>query len=218
MAFLESPSFPPEISAWLVGGGGFNTIIAQTYGGDEYRNQQWAYELGEWDIAEALRVIDGNASTALAALAYQGLRNLFKVSRGMWGGFRVKIFDDYQDEGHGVLGATGLAVASTLAYQMFKNYASGSGTYQRKIAKPVVGATKVYNNGVLQLLTTDYTIDESLGLVTFTSQPTVGHALTWTGQFDTPCRFGGDLPKNGLDTSGGAYNWQGLKLVELRNP
>ena len=54
--------------------------------------------------------------------------------------------------------------------------------------------------------------------MTFVSQPTVGHALTWTGEFDTPVRFDGDDPQIGLDSSGALYDWPNLQIVELRNP
>jgi uncharacterized protein (TIGR02217 family) len=215
-AFLESPRFPDEISAWLSGGRGFKTIIAETYGGDEYRNAAWQYARGEWDVGEAERMADENTGTA--SLAFKGLRNLFMASNGQLGGFRLKVWDDYKDDGGGVLGTTGLAVAATLAYQMFKNYPSGAGSYQHKILKPVASTIQVFDNGVLRTLTTDYTLDATTGIITFVAQPTVGHALTWTGQFDTPVRFGGDLPKNGRDSTGSVWTWQGVKLVELKNP
>lgn len=216
MAFLETPRFPDDISRWLVGGRGFNTIVVRTYGGLEYRNAQWAYAAGEWDVAEAMRVVDEQAGSS--GYAWAALRNLFMASQGMLNGFRVKIFDDYKDDSAGVLGTTGVGVAATTAYQMFKNYASGANSYQGKILKPVASTIKVYVNSVLKTLTTDYTINAATGVVTLTSQPTVGHTLTWTGEFDTPCRFGGDIPANGLDSSGSVYVWSGLKLVELKNP
>lgn len=216
MAFLETPRFPTELSFWLHGGRGFRTVIAETYGGDEYRNAAWRYARGEWDIPDAWRLQDANLGPGLSSYGWAALRNLFANTFGPQTGFRVKVWDDFQDDSGGVLGTTGLAVAATLTYQMFKNY--GSGSYQHKILKPVASTIKIYDNAVLKTVTTDYTIDATTGIVTFVSQPTVGHALTWTGEFDTPCRFGGDVPQNGMDSAGTHYSWTGLKLVEIKNP
>lgn len=214
MSFCESPRFPDWIAAWAAGGRRFNVSIVQTYGGNEYRNKPWVYGLGRWTFQNALSQTNG-------ALTYGHvlLRNFLMGSYGEWGGFRFQALNDNADEGQGVLG-TGVALASTLVYQMYKNYPIGAGTTvgQGIILKPVVGATRIYNNGVLQLLGTAYTIDESTGIVTFLAQPTVGHTLTWTGSFDIPVRFDGDAPQIGLDDGGTFFDWQNMALVELRNP
>lgn len=36
---------------------------------------------------------------------------------------------------------------------------------------------------------TNYTIDNTTGIVTFSTAPPTGHVLTWSGEFDTPMRF-----------------------------
>jgi Conserved hypothetical protein 2217 (DUF2460) len=54
------------------------------------------------------------------------------------------------------------------------------------------GAPSIYVGGVLQTLTTNYTID-AYGNVTFTVPPANGAALTWTGSFYWPCRFDDDM-------------------------
>jgi uncharacterized protein (TIGR02217 family) len=216
MAFSESPRFPDELSFQAIGGRGFLTIVAETYGGDEYRNAAWRYARGKWEIPAAWRLQDANQGGGLNNFGWIALRNMFANGFGRLGGFRVKIWDDYKDDAGGVLGTTGLAIAATTAYQMFKNY--GSGTYQHKILKPVAATIKIYDNAVLKTITADYTLDSTTGIVTFTSQPTIGHALTWTGEFDTPCRFEEDVPVNGMNNEGANYEWQGLKLIELKNP
>ena len=217
MAFIESPRFPDEIAAWLVGGRGFKTIIVETYGGDEFRNAAWSIARGEWDVAEALRTIPDKS-----LFPVKSLYSFFMNARGQLNAFRVTApFDNYTESGGvGVLGSTGLAVAATTAYQMYKNYVSGSQSYQMPVLKPTNSpdAVQVYKNGVLQTLTTDYTIDLTTGIVTFTSQPSIGVTLRWVGYYDIPVRFGGDLPNIGLDSSGALTNWNGLKLIEVRNP
>ena len=65
------------------------------------------------------------------------------------------------------------------------------------------------------------TVDYTTGLVTFGSAPTSGHTLTWTGQFDTPCRFDiDDLKIELVDElpAGGDLlcRWASIPLIELR--
>ncbi|KVT86394.1 hypothetical protein WK59_10355 [Burkholderia ubonensis] len=45
--------------------------------------------------------------------------------------------------------------------------------------------------------------------------PQASDALTWTGQFDTPCRFATDAFEPVFD-AGGLYSFQSLKIVEIR--
>ena len=225
MPFLETTRLPTSLSAWLVGGRNFETIVVETYGGLEYREQPWQYPRGVWSITEALRA----AEEAGQGYGVRSLLNFFMNGQGRFNGFRVKVPNDNSDNGDGVLGTTGLAVASTTAYQMFKNYVTGSVSYQGIVLKPIAtvidthGAfpdvlIKVYNNGVLQTISADYTINTATGLVTFTSQPTIGHTLTWTGSYDISCRFGDDAPQIGLDPGGALSSWPNLNIVELKNP
>jgi len=215
--FIETPRFPDEIAFWNSGGRGFLTTVVETWGGQEFRNSPWTTARGVYtwttNSAEALRSAHDTSPYAMAAM-----RNLYRVTRARLYAFRFKDFSDYQDDGGGVLGTTGLAVAATTAYQMYKNYAISPLSYQQIVQKPVGSTIKVYNNGVLQTLTTDYTLDATTGIVTFTSQPTIGHALTWTGQFDVPVRFDMDMPDLGRESSGAYFNWNSLRLVEVRNP
>lgn len=52
------------------------------------------------------------------------------------------------------------------------------------------GVPAIYKNGVLQTISTHYTIAN--GIVTFTSAPANGVALTWTGGYYWRCRFSDD--------------------------
>lgn len=214
MAFIETPRFPDDIAIWAVGGRGFQTIVTETYGANEYRNSAWSTALGVWDISEALRVPDWQR----ADYNQTTLLKYFRTTRGRLHGFRFKDFMDYQDKGDGILGTTGVGVAATLAYQMYKGYAMSPLSYLQIVNKPVGSTIKVYKNAVLQTITTHYTIDTTTGIVTFLSQPTVGQPITWTGEFDIPVRFAVDLPQMGMDPSGSLVSWHGLKLQELRNP
>ncbi len=198
MSFLETPRFPDEIAAWAVGGRGFMTTVVETYGGDEYRNSAWSQARGEWDFADGLRTADAMSST----LAQKLLRNMFMVARGQLNAFRFKDYSDYTDEGGGIF-----AMLTATTFQMYKHYTRGALSYDQIIQKPV-SATVVVTGG------SGASVDYTTGIVTVSS----GTPTSWTGQFDIPVRFGGDMPKNGLDPSGALYNWQGIKLIEVRNP
>lgn len=219
MSFFETPKFPPEIGAWLVGGRGFQTIITDTFGGYEYRNSAWAMARGVWDIGEALRTV-GDTSK----LPMLNLYKLLLTARGRLHTFRVYAPLDNNDGSGGILGLTGLATSATV-YQMYKNVIlSGATTYQQIVRTPIVSGAysgqsnvKIFDNAVER--TANFSIDTKTGEVTFTSPfPVVGHALTWTGSHDIPVRFHADFPMIGLDPSGALMTWQGIKLVEIRNP
>lgn len=56
----------------------------------------------------------------------------------------------------------------------------------------VNGTASIYKAGVLQTITTHYTIDTATAKVTFVTAPTAGQALTWTGAFYRRVRFASD--------------------------
>ena len=63
------------------------------------------------------------------------------------------------------------------------------GAYLATGASPYYGDPEIYVAGTLQ--TSGYTVSSS-GLVTFTTAPTSGQALTWTGSYWWPCNFDDD--------------------------
>ena len=198
MAFIETPRFPDDIAVYGVGGRGFNTVIVETFGGNEYRNSAWAQARGAWDISAALRV----TNPSIATYNFNLLRDFFMVARGRFNAFRFKDFKDYKDDAGGVLvGLTGTT------FQMYKTYTAGSTTYTQIIQKPK-SATVVVTGGSTPV------VDYTTGIVTVAS----GTPASWRGEFDIPARFEMDMPSAGLDSSGALYDWQSMKIVEVRNP
>lgn len=209
MAFLESPRFPDEIAFWAVGGVGYKTDVVVVNSGREIRNQTWQFGKGAWDVANAFRAFDSNSNTQYNIRL---LRDFYRVSKGQTNGFRFKDFVDFGDDGNGTM----LATSSPNVFQLTKGYTSGSATDLRLVQKPVVGTVSVFKNSVLQTSGVNYTLDTTTGLVTWTSTPLVTDVLTWTGQFDVPCRFGGDNMTAGPDPTGALYNWRSVKIEEIR--
>ena len=211
-AFLETPRFPATLAFKAVGGPGFLTQVASASSGYEQRNSVWTYPRGTWDV--------GNIVDTLSN--YGQLVAFFRIVGGKAMGWRFQDPTDYTDAmpgtvGKGVLGLTGLGDGTTTVFQMVKNYTLGSSVAQRLIRKPVSGTCAFFDNASPVSPTVDYTT----GLVTFGSAPTSGHALTWTGQFDTPCRFDiDDLKIELVDKlpAGGDLlcRWASIPLIELR--
>lgn len=184
------------------------TTRVQTYGGNEYRNAAWAIGLGQWDIASALR-----STNPLNAYAYRALRNLFFTSLGGWGGFRMRDWKDYQDESGGIF-----VMLTSTTFQMYKRVTVNGVNYDQLINKPVnptlfpttIPATPaiVVTGGVSPV------VDYATGIVTVAS----GTPTAWTGTYDIAVTFADDTIAMGPDASAAYYEWQQVKLTEIRNP
>jgi len=201
--FIESPRFPDEVAAWATGGRGFKTDIVETYGGNEFRNAAWSQARGEWEVQNAWRSANPTNNLHNQTVTMQ----FFMACMGQLLAFRFWWRWDYTDSMNNGTG-TVLMIDAT-HYQMTKTYTVGTTTYVQNILKPVNGATTPTGSGT-------YTTDSTTGIITVVS----GAAPTgWTGQYDVPCRFAGDVPDLGLDESSGALlNWKQLKIIEVRNP
>jgi len=196
MATFSEALFPLEVSAWAVGGRGFKTTVIQTYGGDEFRNGAWAQPLGMWDVQDAFRSTNPNSPYNIALL-----RNFLMAGMGQLYGFRFRDPQDYKDEGAGVF----IAIDAT-HFQCYKQYAITSLVFQQIIQKPVSPIVVTGGTGV--------SVDYTTGIVTVAG----GTPTSWTGNFDIPCRFADDFPEIGLDNSSGAlWDWQNVKIQEIRN-
>jgi hypothetical protein len=76
---------------------------------------------------------------------------------------------------------------STASFDMIRTFVSGGAP---DLIQNFVSPPSIYVNGVLQTVTTDYTIN-SYGTITFTSGhiPASGHVISWTGDFYYRCHF-----------------------------
>ena len=82
---------------------------------------------------------------------------------------------------------------TNVTFQLLKVYVSGATTINRPITLPVNNAEfDVWENGVLQAETTDYTVNYATGIITFNTAPAAGLVIEWSGQFDVKCRFEND--------------------------
>lgn len=155
--FIESPRFPDWMSFWMTGGQGFQTIIANTYGGEEFRTATWDQPLAQYDLQDAFSAIN-----PLSAYAFIAIRDLFDGCFAQLIGFRVKDFKSYKDEGRGILGLTGLGTG-VLTYQMYKTNPVNAERIQI-IQKPLTTGIAILKNAVAAA---GATYDPATGLATF---------------------------------------------------
>lgn len=176
---------PTDIEVGAQGGPEFMTVIQEAISGQEQRIRVWAKCRAKYDIGYSI------LNSEDAAGNYRAVYHLFYGHLGRLYPFRFKDWNDYQATADNF----GTGDGSDLTFQLSKTYdpsqimlnTPGSRTYTREIY--LLANTPIIKvNGVTKATPGDYSISAT-GLVTFTSAPTNGHALTWTGEFDIPVRF-----------------------------
>jgi uncharacterized protein (TIGR02217 family) len=199
---FEEIRFPVDISWGAVGGPQFRTTVTESAGGQEKRNVEWAQDRGKWQVQHGVKNQE----------QMDKLIEFFRAMRGRATGFRYKDWTDYQLEAE----QFGIGDGATTDFQLTKTYTVGSSSYVRNIKKPVQGI-QIFLDSVLQVLTTDYTIDLTTGIVSIVVAPLGGGTpalLTSTGEFDVPVRFDAD-DMNIVEQFEDILSWQ-LRVVEIR--
>lgn len=197
MAFHEI-RFPDDISYGSGGGPEFSTDIIITQGGFEQRNSNWANARAKYNVAHGVKT-----ETQLAELIA-----FFRARKGRAHGFRFKDWTDYKVTGQVI----GTGNGSQTTFQLIKNYTS-SNTETRTILKPVSGTVKIYVNGVLQ--TSGVTVNNTTGVITFTTAPVATTTISADAEFDVPVRFDTDRLSASMDQYG-SHSWLDIPLVEVR--
>jgi uncharacterized protein (TIGR02217 family) len=199
MPTFHEIQFPPKIAYGASGGPEFNTTITTTQAGFEQRNINWQKARGRWDVSTGIK----NKTDMETVIAF------FRARFGKAYGFRFKDWSDYQ----GVNQSLGTGNGTKTAFQLVKNYFSGSNNYSRDIKKPVSGTVKIYLNSILQ--SSGFTIDHATGMVTFSSAPANGVLVNADFDFDVPVRFDADQLAVRIDGPG-QYLWDAIPIVEIR--
>ena len=209
--FIETPTFPVDISYDSRGGPGWSTNVVETDSGAESRNQRWSYPRHEYDVAYGLKT-----TTRL-----ENLLSFFHVVGGKAIGFRYKDWMDYKSCATSSTPAAtdcaiGTGTGALATFQLYKTYTQGAYTRSRKILKPVTATVKVAVAGTEKTITTHFTVDTTTGIVTFTAGnlPTNGQAVTAGFEFDVPCRF--DTDKLSIDLTYYKSGAAQVPLIELK--
>ncbi len=191
------PLFPPNISYGAVGGCGWQTRIAVTTSGEEYRSNSWARSLGRWTVSHNLRT----------PAQWKELQAFHRIFQGRYGAFRFKDWTDFQvQEGEGVLlPTTDFLGRPVLAKRYTFTDLFGAVHYvDRPITKPK-RFTVVFSTPDIDL---DYSRGLAFGGIVGTT--------TWTGEFENPARFDVDIPEIAR-LKPTAAGWRGILLAEVRS-
>jgi len=209
MAFHEV-RFPAGISRGASGGPERRTEIVTLGSGFEERNQRWADSRRRYDAGYGVRGTDD----LYAVIAF------FEERRGQLHGFRWKDWSDYKScaplatpsAADQVIGAGDGAETD---FQLVKVYGADFAPWTREIKKPVAGTIKIALDGAAQVEGSDYTLDATTGVVSFTSAPGNGVEITAGFEFDVPARFDTDRLAVNLEmfSHGDIPN---IPIVELR--
>ena len=191
MAFHEV-RFPDNISRGARGGPERRTQIVELASGAEERNASWANSRRRYDVAYGIRRADDLA----AVVAF------FEARNGRLHGFRFKDWADFksclpsQTPGPNDQ-PIGTGNGSTTQFQLTNRYTSGAQSWMRAITKPVAGTVTIALNGTPQA--SGWSVSTTTGLITFTTAPAAGVAITAGFEFDVPVRFDTDALDVTLD-------------------
>jgi len=191
--------FPDDIAYGATGGPAYSTSVVATASGYEQRNMNWSAARGAWDVSSGLK----KPSQLDLLIAF------FRARKGKAYGFRFKDWTDYKATGQ-LLG-TGNGVNKV--FQLVKIYASGAGSETRTITKPVLGSVKPYLAGVLQA--SGWSINTATGVLTFSTAPAQGVAVTADFEFDVPVRFDTDSMEVTIENFN-INEWSSIPIVEIR--
>lgn len=194
------PSFPgktPEVTRrpeW-------STTSKTSVSGREFPTANWSYPRYFYKLSyEFLRQGQGMglSHTELADLA-----GFFNARQGSFDSF---LFTDPNDNSVTVQ-VIGNGTGALLQFQLVRTFGG--------FVEPVFdvnGPAQIFVNGVLQTLTTHYTLSAS-GLVTFVTAPGDGLAVTWSGSYFRRVRFVQDV----ADFQKFMSNLWNLKTLEFRS-
>lgn len=204
MTPIENIRFDPPIGFQTSGGPGWKSEIVTLASGRETRNALWSRPLRKWQVM----------GVPLSEHAASELLRFFNARFGAAQGFR---FSDPFGHSTARPGNSvspldeplGIGDGETTQFQL--NLDDGASA-KRVITRPVAGSVRVAVDGAE---TTDFSVDDETGEISFASPPVSAAILTAGFTYDVPVRFETDTLE--LSQSGkGAFQLVRLSLVELR--
>ena len=196
----------------------YSVSIVTTSGGQEYRSMFHNFPVRTFDVSYLLDNDD----------TYLNLQAIYHRAHGMYGGFRIRCFDEWSSNGRTSTPTETDQLCkkvSTTVWQLRKWYgtngtAGTSGYPYRIIHKPVSGTVKVAVNGTLVAGPgANWTVDTTTGLVTLSgavAATVVADNVRAGFEFDFPVRFDTVLPIGQDYVSRRSVD--GVRLRELLNP
>jgi uncharacterized protein (TIGR02217 family) len=209
MSEFHEARLPARLAFGCTGGIERRTEIVTLASGFERRTSPWTQGRRRYLIATAVRPLDEAAE----------LVSFFEARGGRLAGFRFRDPTDFKSclpsaQPTASDQALGTGDGARKVFQLAKTYGTGPEAVVRPIAKPVAGTVKVAVAGVA-LAAGAFAVDATTGLVTLTTAPAAGAAVTAGFEFDTPVRF--DLDRLDVTLEGfAAARVAACALVEVR--
>lgn len=197
------------------GGPEFKTRIKVLLSGRERRNADWSQGRHRYTLP----------FLNVSAEMYRSIRQMFEVCRGMLHGF---LYQDPLDH-ESVDQQFGTGDGVTTQFQLSKLSVVDGVAYQREVyalyspnpSNPSAAVAVVPTVTVNDVATTEFTVDEDRGLITFTLAPAIDAVLRWSGNFSVWVRFDQDWLPFSIDNvrgnQGYAHNGS-VDLIELPPP
>ncbi len=208
MAF-HNVRLPDDVERGALGGPRFKTFIIPLSSGQEKRKIGWSVQRGQWDVGYGIQY---KSTNALVLDSLNAVIAFFYARQGRAHTFKFKDWADFEITGPQPIG---IGDGANTIFQIYKRYVSGPTAYDRTITLPIASTFNVYVNSVLKTITTDYTIDEATGIITFVVAPPNLQDVDVEGEFDIPVRFDTDA----LDISMETYEAgvvPSIPIVEVR--
>ena len=174
----------PDVFPFLAGQGFleqknpiWSTSNSTSVSGVDRPRALWSYP--KWKFKVGYEVLRDDATR----LELQRLVTFFNAHLGSTQAFFYLDRNDFSVTGN----QFGTGDGTTTSFQAMRTTTIGGLSFAEPV-RGFNGAPTVYVNGTA---TTAFTVN-ALGVITFTSAPAVGAALTWSGQFFYLCRFVND--------------------------
>lgn len=185
MAFHQV-RFPLDVALGARGGPERLTDVVTLASGAEERNQRWAHARRRYNAGYGVK----------SRADMQAVLSFFEERRGRFHAFLWR--DALDHSSNGGTGtptpldqALGTGDGVEAAFQLVKRYGASFDPYDRPITKPVGASVRVAVDGV-ELSGGQFSVDELTGIVTLSTPPVGGLAVTAGFTFDVPVRFDTD--------------------------
>ncbi|MEE9272467.1 MAG: DUF2460 domain-containing protein [Robiginitomaculum sp.] len=206
MTSFHEISFPLPLSFGASGGPQRHTEIITLASGHEQRNASTAQSRRRYDAGVGVKTL----------LDMHTLIAFFEARMGQLYGFRFHDPIDYKSCAPNcdiqiVDQKIGIGNGQRAEFELVKTYQDDASRYKRFITKPKQGRVLVAINGKA---TTAFTLDASIGIITFDTPPQLGLVVSAGFEFDVPVRFNTDQISTSLESfgAGSAIN---VPLIEI---
>jgi uncharacterized protein (TIGR02217 family) len=201
--------FPVKVSRGATVTPVYNTTINQAGNAREIRNVEWSRGLMNMSVSAVLK----DKPTIADMIAF-----FRAVAKGSEYSFDFRDPHDLNagiDLSDGSASAHNFAVGdgATTEFKLYKVYSYGGFTEARRIQRPK-DPILVYLDDVL-VPDTDYTVDYTIGKITFDVAPAIDADIGWSGEFYTAVRIEGDRYSMKMDATSAVVD---LQLWEVLLP